>query len=408
MGDIKGQAVTNKNIGSIWYLQKQFRTALTYYQNSMAIEKQLGRKTRLVSSYFNIGIAYYGLKDFDKAFAYVDSSFGVAKEIGSQKGKMQAYGALSEMNEVSGNPTLALKYLKLNNAVKDSILNAENMKNMADIQAGYDAEKKEKENELLLKENEIQALQLKRNKGVIVGLISALVLIVVIVFLLTRNNRLAARQRTIELEKKVLRSQINPHFLFNALNSIQHFFLNHEEKRANKYLSDFSQLMRMILDNSSRKRISLAEEMSFIERYLSLEQARLNGKFDFDIKTDDLLDPLQTFIPPLIVQPFLENAVWHGIQPMEGQGAIRITFSFEKDVLCCRVEDNGIGIESSKRIKNGNLHQSKGMSITQERLELLKGRKYYQSDIHIEELKDENHNPAGTRVEFKVPVSYNA
>jgi len=188
--------------------------------------------------------------------------------------------------------------------------------------------------------------------------------------LITMNRDLATSQLT------ALRSQMNPHFIFNALNSVQRYILKGDVDQANKYLSKFSRLQREVLNNSSQDFISLEKEIEILELYLQLEQLRFDDKFEYHIHVDKQIDPGEVKIPPMVVQPFVENAIWHGLMPRLGPKNVEIRFTLSpEDLLHCSICDNGIGRAASARLKNNHdgapLHQSKGLSLVHERLHIL-------------------------------------
>ncbi|MEO1450143.1 MAG: histidine kinase [Bacteroidota bacterium] len=188
-----------------------------------------------------------------------------------------------------------------------------------------------------------------------------------IFYIRVRRRFYEARQRQTELEYSVLRSQMNPHFIFNALNSIQGFFGDQDFIRGNEYLGAFAFLMRRVLNQSARKEISLEEEIETLKLYLELEQARLGQQLTYEIETTPSIDAAWLKVPPLIIQPFAENAIWHGIAPKQSPGHIHIHIGLNKAEthLECIILDDGVGLNQNS---NSHPHQSKGIAITQERL----------------------------------------
>lgn len=183
------------------------------------------------------------------------------------------------------------------------------------------------------------------------------------------NQDLAASRLT------ALRAQMNPHFIFNALNSIQRYVLQGDVDQANKYLAKFSRLQREVLNHSSRDFISLETELEILELYLQLEQLRFEDRFEYQITLEESLDPNEISIPPMILQPFVENAIWHGLMHRNGTKRLDIEFTLrDEDVLCCRILDNGVGREAAARMRqteSARLHQSKGLKLVEERLHIL-------------------------------------
>lgn len=205
-----------------------------------------------------------------------------------------------------------------------------------------------------------------------------------------------------ENENKMLRSQMNPHFLFNSLNSINSFIIQSKQNEASGYLTSFSKLMRKILDNSRKDTVTLKDELEAAKLYLDLEAVRLEHKFDYSITIDKKINEEEVVIPALILQPFLENSVWHGINPKAENGFIDITINGNDDdkkpYLNIRIEDNGIGRAKAAKKKKETLHKSHGLDITLERLRMSD----HQNKVEITDLHNENNEPSGTLVTLKI------
>ena len=202
-----------------------------------------------------------------------------------------------------------------------------------------------------------------------------------------------------ELQRSALRAQMNPHFIFNCLNSIQKFIIQNDSKNATIYLAKFAQLIRNTLNASMTDKISIDEEVRILESYLTLEKLRFKDKFDFDIQIDPKLDTLETHIPPLLSQPYVENAIIHGLANTTKNGKINIQFIKENHQLKIVIEDNGVGIhQSQKKSKNSTIHKGVGMSISQKRLQLASKA----SEVRISEIENEVGEIQGTRVELLI------
>jgi LytS/YehU family sensor histidine kinase len=223
-------------------------------------------------------------------------------------------------------------------------------------------------------------------------------------FLLNSSRRSAlARARISELERSALQAQMNPHFIFNSLNSIQSYIANNENDKANRFLAKFSRLIRANLNNSIAGKISLEEEIEAVTHYLELEKMRFKEKFDYDITLDEDIDPRQIHLPPMLIQPYLENAIIHGLSQTRTQGKISLYYLQIGKYLVVTVTDNGIGIEQSKKLKEGqqSLHKSVGMTITQKRLEMLDEGNHDQK-VKVEDVKDRKGQVIGTKVEVRI------
>jgi len=210
-----------------------------------------------------------------------------------------------------------------------------------------------------------------------------------------------------ELEQLALKSQMNPHFIFNSLNSIQQYVMDKDIEGANKFISGFSKLMRQTLHFSSKSTINLADETSYLSNYLQLEKDRLEDVFTYQVTINENIIPYDHFIPPMILQPFVENAVRHGVRhKTDNSGNISINFTECDHYLVCTIEDNGIGRKVSQQLKGlTNIeYQSRGMSLTSERIKALNEKSVLKIELAIEDLLDKEDQPAGTRITVKFPV----
>lgn len=209
-----------------------------------------------------------------------------------------------------------------------------------------------------------------------------------------------------ELELKALRSQMNPHFMFNSLNSIKTYIIEAKPEVAADYLSQFAHLIRRILQNSREKFISLKEEIETLQLYIGLEQFRFENAFDFHCVVDEKLDASKIFIPPMLLQPHVENAIWHGLMHKGEGGVLDLRFKRENGTIQCIVEDNGVGREQAKAMKSlsARRHKSMGMGITQNRVDLMNSIEAMGISIEIQDMRDNEGEAIGTRVIVSLPV----
>ena len=224
-----------------------------------------------------------------------------------------------------------------------------------------------------------------------------------------RKERIKAEfQRKLEeFEMRALRAQMNPHFFFNSLNSIQHYIIKNKPVEAVDYLGRFSRLMRLILQNSRIKSIPLTDELEALQLYMELESLRFKIQFDHEITVSPTINPRTTEIPPMLLQPFVENAIWHGIQHKQEKGQINITIDKQQNYLTCIVQDDGIGREASMKLKKKKntmkRHRSMGIEITKERLEMLNQSQNGVASVEIIDLY-EDERPSGTKVVIRLPL----
>jgi LytS/YehU family sensor histidine kinase len=218
-----------------------------------------------------------------------------------------------------------------------------------------------------------------------------------------RNSKEKRRANEL-LALKSLRSQMNPHFIFNALNSVNSFISKNDERSANKFLSEFSKLMRMVLENSHEDFVSLTQELAVIQLYVKLEHYRFRDKFDYTYNLDDTIDAEHYDIPPMLIQPFIENAVWHGLRYKEEFGKMSVDIYEENRCIIVEIKDDGIGRAKSKNLKTKNQNQqSKGLKNTEERLKLI--NKLYKKNYHLS-ISDLDTGPPdpGTHVKLLLPL----
>ncbi|MCB9262144.1 MAG: histidine kinase [Flavobacteriales bacterium] len=235
----------------------------------------------------------------------------------------------------------------------------------------------------------------------------ALIALILLIFRFrTRSISKSYQHKLVDLELKALRSQMNPHFIFNSLNSIQYFVLKNEPKAAYTYLTKFSSLMRMILQNSRVKYITLKEERDWLYTYLELEKLRMENQLEFSIEVEDELNEKQIFVPSMLIQPYIENAIIHGLLPKEANRNLTVHFRKKQNKLECTIEDNGIGREQSAILNQNRTkkHKSQGIKVTGERLEILTQDMQEKPEFNIVDLYDENNNPIGTRVTLILPI----
>ena len=220
------------------------------------------------------------------------------------------------------------------------------------------------------------------------------------------GEKAALTSRIFEMEQMALRAQMNPHFIFNSLNSIQQYVIDADVKGANRFITGFSRLIRKTLDHSSNDEISIQAEKEYICTYLELEQMRFENKFEYFFNIAADIDKNETCIPPMLLQPYVENAIRHGINnKKEGTGKIDITITIKDNNLICEITDNGIGRLASEKLK-GNVHleyQSKGMELTAKRVELLNMNRKFPITVSITDLINEAGNPLGTKVTILFP-----
>lgn len=253
-------------------------------------------------------------------------------------------------------------------------------------------------------------IKLDSEKKMRFAIIAFASMVIIIGFLAFKKRMLSIRNRQKQLEitnlrtsQFLLRTQMNPHFIFNSINSIYSIITGNEPLKAEKYLIRFSRLMRSVLNHTSKNQITLSEEINALTDYIELEQLRFDNKFSYEIKTGEDVS-LHTFIPPMLIQPFIENAILHGLRHKEKNGHLLICLNVQNRVLHCTIEDNGIGRKKSGEMnaRRTSHNVSRGIQITAKRIEQLR-TEYNPAGVEIIDLLTDEGNPAGTRVTIQIP-----
>ena len=283
-------------------------------------------------------------------------------------------------------------------SLKDSLLNLDRQKEIKKLEIMFQSAQKEFEIESLQKEKDLQREVYARKISYIIALVLILSLIILILLLRIRHKKLFLENKNIQLKQDLLQKQMNPHFLFNVLTSIQSFINKSETEAASKYISKFSGLVRNVLISSSSEYVSLSDEISLLNSYINLQQLRLNHSFDYKIDIDNIEDLDDISIPPMMIQPFVENAIIHGLKDID-QAYLQIIIrekNFENDLfIIFEISDNGVGIENRN---SSSKHKSMALSILKQRCEILERK--WKKKISFTYLPIE----IGTKVEVRLPV----
>lgn len=229
------------------------------------------------------------------------------------------------------------------------------------------------------------------------------VVLLLLLFLFILKALYSIRIKNKEIALQSLRREMNPHFIFNSLNSVNQFISENKELEANKYLTSYSNLMRDMMENSNKDFISLDKEVEQLKKYLDLEHLRFQDKFDFEIIVDDVLDAERVFVPNMIMQPHLENSIWHGLRYLDKKGLLSLRFDFKNGKIVVTIEDNGIGLTKSRELKTTNqkIHESRGLNNTKERIDLL--NELYKKKISFE-IREKELPETGTIVQIIFPL----
>lgn len=375
------------------------RKALEIFGSNYMPSELISIMTNIATGYFNDWYKMKGEKIpmlLDSAYYFQDSALRMSKRLNLKALEMECYKYISNIFKAQKKFEASLENTSHYLVLHDSLMSIDKEARINEIHTKYNVEKTENENARLAEHTKNQEL-------IILILIILFITIIAFSILLFRQNKLKTTQRQIQLEQKLLRSQMNPHFIFNALIAIESFIYKNEAKSAGKYLSTFAKLMRMILENSREDYITLEKDIQTLKYYLELQKLRFNNKFDYNFDLTENIDPENTMIAPMLIQPFIENAIEHGLSNSDEHGKIIISFKKENDNLVIEVKDNGPGFSASAN--STKTHYSMATTIVKERLANLSHKKRNFA-LELNDIK-ENNTVVGAMVRFTIPyVSY--
>ena len=392
------QANLFSNLSLIYFQAGQKEQAVSTAEKSLKLVDSLEIDFVKPTAYANAAMAYLGSGDLEKAITLAQESLESSLIQGNLFVQKSAWGTLSDIYAAQGNYKEALDAYLNFSTLKDSLNNQNRRVEISRKQMAFDFEK-----ERTQAAAEIERQKLVRKYTLWAGILILMVLLITSYFYKRRRDALAAKKEAdfkalvSETELKALRSQMNPHFIFNSLNSIGDYILKNDSDAAQDYLSKFGKLMRMVLENSALNEIPLSDDIAFLELYLQVESKRQPDKFTYQIYISEDLDPDNVLVPPMILQPFIENCIWHAFPEMNQKGLIEIHFKKEEDRLLCSVEDNGVGrINGNTRIER----KSMGVAITESRIKILREQSGFQGELHM----IDKTSGSGTRVEVTLPL----
>ncbi len=351
LNDIEGIFNILINTSEVYKQINEYERAIESLENALTNARELENKTNIALAALKLGEILILEKKYQRAEPLLKEALSLSLETGEIKYLKETYKALSDyyagMKDFGNAYENYIEYTIL----KDTIFNQDSRKEISEMQTLYELDKKEKE-------IEIQGLKIDKQKAQFYYTISGILLMIILAVLLFNRYKLKQKHYRTELEKKnidieqrLLRTQMNPHFIFNSLNSINSFITDNNSDSAQSFLSKFARLMRYILENSRKTFVPVEDEVNTLQLNMELEQLRFDNKFDFEIKVDETIDLEYTFIPPMLIQPFIENAIIHGLANKQSDGKILVELQKNGELMHCIVEDNGIGREKAIELK---------------------------------------------------------
>ncbi len=428
----------NTNLGVAFSQDNDYKIANTYYKSALKAYTELNDSNRIASVLNNIGCNYLKMDKYDAASECLEQAVGIFKIIDNKAGLVHALSGLGDVYAIQGysekaidlyqkceevNQQVGLVDTQMNNLyslyqaykesryfedatrvlekyyqIKDSLFADSQSNKMLELETKYNYQKAR---------NQVTELTAKNRLYLLVLLMIVFVVILGLVYWVFyfRTKRLEEKQRLLQLEQKVLRTQMNPHFIFNSLSAIQCYILENKVEDAVDFLADFAGLMRLVLQYSQKEYITLSQERALLDYYINLQNRRFGGRINYKILVDEKLDNTKTMIPPMLAQPFIENSFEHGELFRKPDGNITVLFKKQHNVLTYCIEDNGIGVDvaNDSKGKHEKKHKSLALKITRERLNLINhNHKNGRIELRVEDRRASG--TQGTKVIFTIPL----
>lgn len=403
-----GKIICGYSIANVLIKDKKYTQALTTVDTVLQLAIKEKDKYYLSNTYNTLGLAQLNLNKLQAAKENLETALNIATKFNIHTIIVKANENLSFLYAKKENYQKAYFYFKKAKDEDAKTLNERNLAYVNELITKYDKQRSENQIKDLAKKNQIAQLQITKNRTLWIIAFSVFMLIAVVVFSIDKQKGLKNEKKVLSLKQDALRSQMNPHFMFNALNSIKLYIIKNNQKKATSYLNKFSKFMRKILEASDLQETSLKEEIETMKLYLSLENIRFSNEISFNVKTDSSLNLETIKIPPLVLQPFLENSIWHGLSSSKKRKKITIFIQkISSEYILINIEDNGIGRKASTKIK-AKKHinrKSIGISLTKDRLTNFVKNKKNNYSVFYKDLEDKNRNSLGTKVIIKLPLS---
>ncbi len=423
-----------ERLGGTFFLKGEYDSSLIMYKKAIdGFRKNKNANSKgIKNSLTGAAKVYMAKKNYQPAFQLAKESLSIAQHDGDRVSISENCELLSNLFYSTGKTDSAYLYLKRYTLIKDSIINRQFLWRLNNYKSEVDEARKEARIGFLNRDNKIKEQQLKQEATFKYFLIAAFIALVFAGLYVFRNlslkrkneklkqekaekewkfqklesekKQVELQRQAAELEMQALRAQMNPHFIFNCLSSINRIIMKNDSQSASNYLTRFSRLMRMVLINSQRSMIPLEDELQMLRLYLDMERLRFKDSFNYSIIFTNTIDEEAVFVPPLLLQPFCENAIWHGLMQKDGHGQLNIELSMNNKVLQCTITDDGIGREAAERLKSksAGTQKSMGLQITAQRLALLNQNKNIETFYSIEDTRDADNNITGTQVILKI------
>lgn len=400
--------------GKLFAVNNNYDSARYCFKKAIAEARNEGDKRNEFQVYLAEGQYLRDLATAQK-IKILDTALDIARSIQYYEGISNTAEQLSHEYDQAGNQDSALAYFRIYRSSFESLFSQNNNLNLIIKESEWLVNKKEIENAHLLELSQLQKKQIIFKNALLIAALILLFLTIVAAFFINKSVQAKKKRSEFILKQKIaesqiqsLRAQMNPHFIFNSLNSIENFMMQNEKRKASDYLHKFALLIRTILESSRNEITSVALDIEALKLYIDLEQMRFNNKFNYEEKIDSELLEGDYNVPSLLIQPYVENAIVHGIAHSDKADLkLTVTATLENDFIKYVIEDNGVGRNQSANYNKINKlhHKSIGLKITEDRVHLFNQSENSNGHINITDLFDEDNKPAGTKVEVKIKAN---
>ncbi|MDP4684960.1 MAG: tetratricopeptide repeat protein [Crocinitomicaceae bacterium] len=415
LNDFNGLGEAYDILGMIYREQKDYTLAASSFNKSLVFYESTGNKEKIAGVYHNVGTVFRKQKKYANALNYLQRSIEIREQFGSKNQIYSTYREIADVYRDVGKTNEALKYLDMYLDYQDSNTTIQSATKIAELSELYRSEQRDRlimmqsdsierqRQERAFTSTKLENVQLRNNSQMyfIIGFLIISVLAGIIVFYRWNQTRIKQERKEAEMSQTLLRAQMNPHFVFNAMSVIQSYIYENDTENSSKFLVNFSRLMRLILENSPKEFIPIETEIEILQKYLETQKLRFEDRFDYSIECEDILFEEGAVIPPMITQPFIENAIEHGqLHTIEG-GFILISFSKQNNMLNVIIEDNGIGRKGAELNKKSKDHKSMAMKITKDRIDNMSKKYRTEGRLIVEDFNKKLNT--GTKVLISLP-----
>ncbi|WP_299618626.1 tetratricopeptide repeat protein [uncultured Tenacibaculum sp.] len=403
----RGKIICYNSLASTYLKKLEYEKSLKLMEEIYPLALANNNKFYLARTLTNLGIAYLKNDKYKESEKYLKEAVELSKQYNFNRSQTRSQYALAELFEEKKEEKTALDFYKIAVDFEKRTLQEKNFSYVNNLISKQNILAKINERDNMERQFQIQDLRTEQDRNILIITLVTIALSSIALYSVYRQKLLNNDRKILLLEQQALQTQMNPHFIFNALNSIKLYVINNDQKQAVYYLNKFSKLIRNILEVSKVKEVSLKEELSTMDLYMTIENIRFSNEINYSLDINPDLNTDTIKVPPLVLQPFLENAIWHGLSSKEGEKEITLTaHKVSDDIVSVNIIDNGIGREAAGAIKRSKSlkRKSVGIDLTIERLKTFAEDYEEEFTLTYHDLTNDSGEPAGTRVSIQFPV----